>query len=181
MDFPARLTAHLGSAARVSAWICVAATAYLSLVPHSMEIRTPLPGGVEHAIAYAGTAVLLKLGYPHKALFVIASALFAYSGVLAVLQTFVGGRHSGVIGALERHHWRASLSGRVSADGRDRPRGGSTHRRSQALMAEAARNTGLAAAEGAKAGHLRWGVGASKALDQALREHLLCRRRSSSL
>ena len=78
--FPcARLTAHLGSAARVSAWICVAAIAYLSLVPHSMEIRTPLPGGVEHAIAYAGTAVLLKLGYPRKALFVIASALFAYS------------------------------------------------------------------------------------------------------
>src|SRR5215213_8984556 len=69
MDFPARLTAHLGSAARVSAWTCVAAIAYLSLVPHSMEIRTPLPGGVEHAIAYAGTAVVLKLGYPRKALF----------------------------------------------------------------------------------------------------------------
>src|SRR5215216_2664818 len=56
MDFPARLTAYLGSAARVSAWICVAAIAYLSLVPHSMEIRTPMPAGLEHAIAYAGTA-----------------------------------------------------------------------------------------------------------------------------
>jgi len=85
MDFPARLTAHLGSAARVSAWTCVAAMAYLSLVPHSMEIRTPLPGGVEHAIAYAGTAVLLKLGYPRKALFVIASALFGHSEVIGAL------------------------------------------------------------------------------------------------
>jgi VanZ family protein len=100
MDFSARLTAHLGSAARVSAWICVAAIAYLSLVPHSMEIRTPFPSGVEHAIAYAGTAALLKLGYSRQALGVIASALFAYSGVLEVLQTFVGGRHSEVIGAL---------------------------------------------------------------------------------
>jgi VanZ family protein len=100
MDFPLRLTAHLVSAARVSAWICVAAIAYLSLVPHSMEIRTPLPGGVEHAIAYAGTAALLKLGYPQQALWLIASALFAYSGVLEVLQTFVHGRHSVVAGAL---------------------------------------------------------------------------------
>src|SRR3954470_18125092 len=100
MDFPVRLTAHLVSAARVSAWICVATTAYLSLVPHSMEIRTPLPGGVEHAIAYAGTAALLKLGYSRQALGVIASALFAYSGVLEVLQTFVDGRHSEVVGAL---------------------------------------------------------------------------------
>ena len=99
MDFPARLTAHLGSAARVSGWICVAAIAYLSLVPHSMEIRTPLPGCVEHAIAYAGTAVLLKLGYPRKALFVIASALFAYSGILDIRPSWVV-EHSEVIGAL---------------------------------------------------------------------------------
>ena len=108
MDFPARLTAHLNSAARVSAWICVAAIAYLSLVPHSMEIRTPLPGSVEHAIAYAGTAVLLKLGYPRKALFVIASALFAYSGVLEVLRVVsaFGGHRS----ALER---RRRTRGRI--------------------------------------------------------------------
>jgi hypothetical protein len=100
MDFPLRLTAHLVSAARVGAWICVAAIAYLSLVPHSMEIRTTLPGGVEHAIAYAGTAALLKLGYSRQPLWVIASALFAYSGVLEVLQTFVDGRLSEVVGAL---------------------------------------------------------------------------------
>ena len=59
-----------------------------------------MPGGVEHAIAYAGTAALLKLGYSRQALGVIASALFAYSGVLEVLQTFVGGRQAEVIGAL---------------------------------------------------------------------------------
>jgi hypothetical protein len=95
-----RVMGHLASVARVGAWICVAAIAYLSLVPHSMEIRTTLPGGVEHAIAYAGTAALLKLGYSRQPLWVIASALFAYSGVLEVLQTFVHGRHSEVVGAL---------------------------------------------------------------------------------
>jgi hypothetical protein len=99
MDLPIQLTAHLVSAARVTAWICVAAIAYLSLVPHSIEIRTPLPG-VEHAITYAGTAALLKLGYPRQALWLIASALFAYSGVLEVLQTFVQCRHSAAAGAL---------------------------------------------------------------------------------
>jgi hypothetical protein len=88
------------TAARTSAWLCVAAIAYLSLVPHTMEFRTPLSGGMEHAIAYAGSAALLKLGYPRQALWLIASALFAYSGILEVFQAFVPGRHSEVVGAL---------------------------------------------------------------------------------
>ena len=31
-------------AVRAGAWACVVVIAYLSLVPHNMEIRTPLPG-----------------------------------------------------------------------------------------------------------------------------------------
>src|SRR5215204_742451 len=49
---------------RVLAWLCVALIALLSLIPQQMEARTGLPGSIEHAIAYAGTAALLRLGYP---------------------------------------------------------------------------------------------------------------------
>ena len=88
------------SVLRVLAWLCVALIALLSLIPPQMEVRTGLPGGIEHAIAYAGTAALLRLGYPLWPLWVIAGALFAYSGLLEALQTFVPGRHPGIDGAL---------------------------------------------------------------------------------
>jgi hypothetical protein len=85
---------------RRSAWACVVGIAYLSLVPHSMEIRTPLPGGLEHVIAYAGAAALMKLGYPRRAFWFIATAFFAYSGLMEASQAFVDGRHSEFEGAL---------------------------------------------------------------------------------
>lgn len=87
-------------AVRAGAWACVVVIAYLSLVPHNMEIRTPLPGGLEHAIAYAGAGALMKLGYPRRTFWLIASGFFAYSSVLEVLQAFVPGRHSEIEGAL---------------------------------------------------------------------------------
>ena len=85
---------------RVLAWLCVALIALLSLIPQQMEARTGLPGSIEHAIAYAGTAAFLRLGYPLWPLWVIAGALFAYSGLLVALQAFVPGRHPGIDGAL---------------------------------------------------------------------------------
>jgi hypothetical protein len=45
-----------------------------------MEVRTPIPAGVEHALAYAGTAGLMTLGYSRRSLWLIAGALFAYRG-----------------------------------------------------------------------------------------------------
>jgi VanZ family protein len=87
-------------AIRTAAWVCVAAVAYLSLVPPGMEVRTPIPAGVEHALAYAGTAGLMTLGYSRRSLWLITGALFAYSGVLEGLQAFVPGRHPEVAGAL---------------------------------------------------------------------------------
>ena len=51
---------------RGAAWLSVVAIAYLSLIPHTMEVRTVLPPGVEHAIAYAGCATLMTFAYPKK-------------------------------------------------------------------------------------------------------------------
>src|SRR5215210_3795746 len=85
---------------RALGWLSVAVIAYLSLVPHEMEVRTSLPGWIEHAIAYAGAAGLLSLGYPFWSWQLIAAALFGYSGALEALQGFVPGRHPGIEGAI---------------------------------------------------------------------------------
>src|SRR5918911_1474031 len=85
---------------RCAAWSCVALITYLSLIPSSAEVRTSLPPGVEHAVAYAGTASLMVLAYAAWPAWVIAGALSAYSGSMEVLQTFSPGRHPGIDGAL---------------------------------------------------------------------------------
>src|SRR5215208_7723446 len=85
---------------RGAAWLCVALITILSLVPHDMEVRTPAPAGVEHAIANAGTAGLMVLGYPRHPVWLIAGLMAAYSGVMEVLQTLSPGRHPGLEGAL---------------------------------------------------------------------------------
>ena len=78
---------------RLAGWFCVVVLAYLSLVPQDTEVRTTLPPGVEHLIAYAGTAVLLTLGYPDRKVLRIAAALILYSSALELLQSFSPGRH----------------------------------------------------------------------------------------
>ena len=85
---------------RAAAWLSVIAIAYLSLAPHSMEVRTALPPGVEHLIAYAGAAGLMALAYPQRPGWVIAVLLFGFSGLMELLQNFSPGRHPGVAGAL---------------------------------------------------------------------------------
>ena len=70
---------------RACAWFCVGLIAFLSLMPREMEARTGLPGEVEHLIAYADTAGLLRLGYLSWAGWRIAAALFVYSGAGAIL------------------------------------------------------------------------------------------------
>ncbi len=65
-----------------------------------MEVRTSLPGWIEHAIAYAGAAGLLSLGYPLWSWHLVAAALFGYSGALEVLQGLAPGRHPGIDGAI---------------------------------------------------------------------------------
>ena len=74
--------------------------AYLLLVPASIEMRTPAPSGVEHAVAYAGTAGLLILAYPVKPVWLIVGSLSAYSGLMELLQNFSPGRHPALDGVL---------------------------------------------------------------------------------
>jgi VanZ family protein len=88
------------SVLRACAWFCVALIAVLSLIPDEMEARTGLPGKVEHLISYAGTAGLLRLGYPSWVGWRIVAALFVYAGCLEVLQGFVPGRSPSLDGAL---------------------------------------------------------------------------------
>jgi hypothetical protein len=85
---------------RGAAWFCVTLIAYLSLIPHSLEVRTDLPSGIEHTIAYAGTAGLMALSYPRRSVWWIVLLLFAYSGILEILQALSPDRHPGIDGAL---------------------------------------------------------------------------------
>ena len=85
---------------RASAWFCVALIAVLSLIPHEAEVRTALPSKVEHVIAYASTAGLLRLAYPSWAGWRTVAALVAYGICLEGLQGFVSGRSPGIGDAL---------------------------------------------------------------------------------
>jgi VanZ family protein len=85
---------------RASAWFCVALIAVLSLIPHEAEVRTALPSKVEHVIAYAGTAGLLRLAYPSWAGWRTVAVLVVYGISLEGLQGFASGRSPGIGDAL---------------------------------------------------------------------------------
>jgi VanZ family protein len=74
--------------------------AYLSLIPQDLEMRTPAPPGVEHAVAYGITAGLLVLSYPVQPIWLIIGSLSVYSGLMELLQNFSPGRHPGLDGML---------------------------------------------------------------------------------
>jgi hypothetical protein len=87
-------------ALRCAAWFCVLLITCLSLIPQDMQMRTPAPPGLEHAIAYGGTAGLLVLAYPVRPVWLIIGSLSAYSGLMELLQSFSPGRHPGLDGLL---------------------------------------------------------------------------------
>ena len=88
------MPAQLLAVVRLAAWTCVAAIAVLSLTPSGQIERTGLGGQTEHMLAYAGTALLLAIGYQRVKLLVM---LVAYSGVLECLQRFAPGRTSQLV------------------------------------------------------------------------------------
>jgi VanZ family protein len=87
------------------AWGCVALLAVLSLLPASEMVRTSLGGHIEHATAYAGTALLIGLSYPAWGWRRIAAGLVIYAGVLELLQNFSPGRHPALL------DWLSSSTG----------------------------------------------------------------------
>ncbi len=83
----------LGSAVlQLVACGCVGLVAPLSLLPAETMVRTSLNGHVEHAMAYAGTALLMRLGYPKRKAWWIAGLLVTYAGILETLQHYAPGR-----------------------------------------------------------------------------------------
>jgi VanZ family protein len=81
--------------------VCVLLIVFLSLIPGAWQERTPLPGPVEHFIAYAGTAAVAvlaarRLRWPAWILLVVA--LSAFSALMEELQHFSPGRDPQVIG-----------------------------------------------------------------------------------
>jgi hypothetical protein len=66
----------------------MALIAVLSLLPAEDMVRTGLGGHIEHAAAYAGTALLAGVGFSRHGLGRIAAMLVVYAGVLEPLQHF---------------------------------------------------------------------------------------------
>ena len=88
---------------RAAGWACVVVLALLSLLPADDMIRTGVGGKIEHAFAYAGTALLLSFGY--NRLLPIAGGLVVYAAALEKLQVLSLGRHSAL------GDWIASSTG----------------------------------------------------------------------
>jgi VanZ family protein len=97
--------AAIRSGLLAAGWGCVGLIAVLSLLPGDEMVRTSLGGHVEHAMAYAGTALLLSFGSPARKTWWIMAGLVAYAGLLEVLQNFSPGRHPAV------EDWVASSTG----------------------------------------------------------------------
>ncbi len=90
---------HYTRALRGAAWLCVLLLAILSLIPGDVQVRSGMPGGIEHAIAYFGTATMFMLGYRGKS-WKIAGGLVLYSAILETLQFLVPGRTPNIADAL---------------------------------------------------------------------------------
>lgn len=85
---------------RLLAWGCVGLLAVLSLLPAEEVVRTGWGGYVEHVLAYAGTALLMRLGHPGRKAWWIAGGLVAYAGLLEFLQHYSPGRTPAIEGWL---------------------------------------------------------------------------------
>ncbi|MBW8269758.1 VanZ family protein [Caldovatus aquaticus] len=96
-------------AIRAAGWACVALLALLSLLPAEEMVRTGAGGDIEHATAYAGTALLLGLAYRGPVR--IAIALVAYAAVLELLQGLSPGRHPALA------DWLAGAAGSLAGVG----------------------------------------------------------------
>ncbi len=96
---------------RLAAWLCLGVVAVLSLLPSAEMVRTSLGGHVEHAMAYAGLAALMRLGYPAPGIGRLVLALVAYAGLLECLQNFSPGRGPAVA------DWLASSIGILIGSG----------------------------------------------------------------
>jgi VanZ family protein len=79
----------------------VATIILLSIVPAQDRPKTGVPGHYEHLFAYFVTAFVLAIGYSDRAARVrLAVFMVVLSGALELLQLWIPGRHSELIGFL---------------------------------------------------------------------------------
>jgi VanZ family protein len=82
---------------RAMTWCCVFILGLLSLLPAVEMVRTDLPGGFEHFIAYAGSAAIAMAGYGRTCRGARIIGFFcAYAGILEYLQHYSPGRHPAI-------------------------------------------------------------------------------------
>ena len=77
--------------------LAVATLVVLSWIPSDLEVRTRLPGQVEHMLAYAGAAALAALSTRSGARRRLGFGLVALAGLLEVGQLWIPGRNAQVI------------------------------------------------------------------------------------
>ena len=83
---------------RIAGWLCVGVLVVLSWIPRGWEARTGLPGLIEHAIAYCGTAAIFAFGYQDPRRWRLIAGFVVLAGVLEVGQLWVPGRTAQVTG-----------------------------------------------------------------------------------
>ena|SRR5713101_2167302 len=109
---------------RVLTWCCIVPVAVLSLLPAQSMMRTGVPGGIEHFVAYTeSTAIAAAAYWVSRGITRIIGFFWIYVGVLEYLQHFSPGHPSiadfvaSALGALGRLNHRCSFASLL--EGRD--------------------------------------------------------------
>jgi VanZ family protein len=91
---PARI---IIASSRIGTWCCIVLLAVLSLLPAEEMVRTGFPGGVEHFVAYAGSAAIAMAAYGRsRGSIQIIGGFWVYAAMLEYLQHFSPGRHPAI-------------------------------------------------------------------------------------
>jgi len=80
-------------AARIIAWLLIAAAIVLSIGPHSFRPYTGIEHELEHFLAFAIVGLAFGLGYPGRGL-TLAMTGIAIAGALETAQLWVPHRHA---------------------------------------------------------------------------------------
>lgn len=94
---------------KAAPWLCLIMLIVLSWTPSTYMVRTGHGAWLEHATAYAGTAVLFRIAHPSLARSYLAAALVAYAGILETGQIWIPGRGASIF------DWGAGSAGAVIA------------------------------------------------------------------
>jgi hypothetical protein len=90
---PHKYASLFAMAFRPAFFACIVLLALLSWLPGNEMVRTGVSGGVEHAVAYFGTAIIMALAYRERPrLLVQFFRIGVLAGIFEVGQLYVPGR-----------------------------------------------------------------------------------------